>query len=77
MEIDNEVLVDYPLSLRCPVSGIRKRHEFLKRIGLNQYNPELPNYISLRKLLHPDDKYFAEKICCKFVEDYDKFMKTL
>lgn len=77
MKITNELIVGYPVALRCPVADIRKRNEFLKRLDLNQYQPELPHYISLRKLLHPNDRYFSETVCRKFLHDYDNFLKTL
>ncbi|KAI6205463.1 MTERF domain-containing protein 1, mitochondrial [Aphelenchoides besseyi] len=69
MRIENDQIADYPLALRCPLSGLRRRHEFLHRLKLDQYNSELPNYISLQRLLHPSDK--------KFLSDYDRFLKTL
>jgi mTERF domain-containing protein len=77
MKINHELIVGYPLVLRCPIADIRKRHEFLKRLGMDQYLPELPNYISLKKLLHPSDRYFSETVCKKFLHDYDNYLKTL
>jgi len=72
-----EAMAVYPLSLRCQIQSVRPRHEFLKKLQKAQYNPDLPNYISLRKLLHPDDKYFAEEVCRVVVDSYERFLKTL
>jgi hypothetical protein len=77
MKIGKELIADYPLALRCPLADIRRRNEFLKRLKLDQYHPDLPNYISLEKLVHPSDKYFSETLCRKYLEDYEKFLKTL
>ncbi|KAI6173401.1 MTERF domain-containing protein 1, mitochondrial [Aphelenchoides besseyi] len=77
MRIENDQIAEYPLALRCPVSGLRRRNEFLHRLKLDQYNSELPNYISLQRLLHPSDKYFSETVCRKFLSDYNRFLKTL
>lgn len=72
-----EQILEYPVALRCPVGLIRRRHEFLRRLKKNQYESQLPEYISLEKLLHPSDKYFAEIVARVFVHDYNKFLKVL
>ncbi|CAD5234690.1 unnamed protein product [Bursaphelenchus xylophilus] len=77
MQIENEQIVEFPMVLRCSVSMLRRRFEFLKRLQKAQFNPELPDYISLQKVLHPSDKYFAEKICSTPLADYQAFLKTL
>ncbi|CAD5229276.1 unnamed protein product [Bursaphelenchus okinawaensis] len=77
MQIENEQIVQYPMALRCSVAMLRRRYDFLRRLKKDQMNPELPNYISLQKLLHPSDKYFAETVCSTPLADYQKFLKTL
>lgn len=77
MDIPNSRLVEYPVALRCSVSMIRKRHEFLKKVNKAVYDPELPGYVSLEKLLQPSDKIFAEKVAGIKAEFYDRFLKTL
>ncbi|KAI6191708.1 Mitochondrial import receptor subunit TOM22-like protein [Aphelenchoides bicaudatus] len=77
MKISNELIVEYPAALRCPIADIQKRHLFLKKLNMDQYQPELPNYIPLKKILHPSDRYFSETLCKKFLHDYDNYLKTL
>lgn len=77
MKLSTEQILEYPFALRCPIAYIRRRHEFLRRIKKAQYQPELADYISLEKLLHPNDKYFAETVARVFVADYNNFLKTL
>lgn len=77
MLISIDQIVAFPLALRCSISDLRYRHEFLYQLNLAQYNPNLPKYISLQSLLHPSDKYFAENIANTFIEDYNKFLKFL
>lgn len=77
MGLTNEMIRECPIVLRCPVSSIRKRHEFLKRIKKAQYEAELPDQISLKDLVHHSDNYFAEKVARVRIEDYNRFLKTL
>ncbi|KAE9555047.1 hypothetical protein FO519_001708 [Halicephalobus sp. NKZ332] len=77
MNIPNSRLIEYPTALRCSVSVIRKRHEFLKKVNKAVYDPELPGYVSLEQLLQPSDKKFAEKVARIKAESYDRFLKTL
>ncbi|CAJ0932011.1 unnamed protein product, partial [Mesorhabditis belari] len=46
MRLSNETITEYPLILRCHLSAIRSRHEFLKKLGRASYgqieeNPEV------------------------------------
>uniref|UniRef100_A0AC34FNA7 Mitochondrial transcription termination factor n=1 Tax=Panagrolaimus sp. ES5 TaxID=591445 RepID=A0AC34FNA7_9BILA len=77
MDIPNYLIVDYPCSLRCSVAAIRKRHDFLKRLNKAIYNPEVPGYVSLEKLLQPSDRKFAENVARVKLVDYNTFMKIL
>lgn len=77
MKISNQQISNYPLVLRCPIWGLRRRHEFLIRLNKAQYDKNLPDYVSLRNLIHPSDKFFSENVARTFVEDYNKFLKLI
>ncbi|KAH7727984.1 Major sperm protein [Aphelenchoides avenae] len=62
MGLSNEKIRECPMTLRCPVASIRKRHEFLRFTKKAQYEPELPDHVPLKDLIHPSDAYFAEKV---------------
>lgn len=77
MQISNSRIAEFPMALRCTVSAIRKRHEFLKRLHKAIYDPELPNSISLKDLLQPSDQLFAEKVGRVKIDVYNRYLKTL
>ncbi|KAL7070069.1 hypothetical protein ACQ4LE_010957 [Meloidogyne hapla] len=77
MQIENEQIVKCPSALRCPLTGLRHRHEYLFRLRKVNYIPKTPNYISLNKLLHPSDRYFAENVAETPLEDYNRFLKYM
>lgn len=77
MQISNLQISQYPLVLRCPIWSMRRRHEFLMRLKKAQYDKNLPDYISLRNLIHPSDKFFAENVARTFIEDYNKYLKLI
>lgn len=77
MNIPNRLIVKCPLALRCRVDGIRRRHEFLRRINKAIYDPELPGYISLQQLLQRSDRKFAIDVARVKIEDYNRVMKSL
>lgn len=75
MKLENKQIRENPLILRCPISGLKRRHTFLKHLKLAQYNPNEENYIPLELFLHPSDKVFAERACRVTVDVYNKFIK--
>lgn len=77
MQLSVAQLAAYPLALRCQLSSLRARHEFLQRLDAAQYNEDLPDHVTLAQLLHPSDKFFAETVARSYAEDYNKFLKLL
>uniref|UniRef100_A0AC35TGC2 Ankyrin repeat protein n=1 Tax=Rhabditophanes sp. KR3021 TaxID=114890 RepID=A0AC35TGC2_9BILA len=75
MKLTLPQIVSNPLLLRCSISSLKRRHSFLKRLNLAQYDPELPNCIPLDLFLHPSDKVFAERAAMVTTEVYDKYIK--
>ena len=55
----------------------RQRHLFLSEIGLNQYDPLLPAYVSLDMLADTADQQFCDTVANCKLDLYYKFLKTL
>uniref|UniRef100_A0A3Q3X2I1 Uncharacterized protein n=1 Tax=Mola mola TaxID=94237 RepID=A0A3Q3X2I1_MOLML len=56
---------------------IRERHMFLEYLGKAQYDPALPNYISLDRLVSLPDQDFCTMLALATLEDFYLFQKTL
>lgn len=56
---------------------IRERHMFLEYLGKAQYDPALPTYISLDRLVSLPDEAFCTDVALATVEDFYLFQKTL
>ncbi|KAK0403180.1 hypothetical protein QR680_016762 [Steinernema hermaphroditum] len=75
MEITHEQLVKFPLALRCLLSTIRLRHEFLVRVKRAQYVEGVADCVSLPLFFHQSDKVFAEKAGRCELHIYDEFVR--
>uniref|UniRef100_A0A0N5BXY2 Uncharacterized protein n=1 Tax=Strongyloides papillosus TaxID=174720 RepID=A0A0N5BXY2_STREA len=75
MKLETKQIVENPLLLRCPISGLKRRHTFLKQLKLAQYNPNEENHIPLDLFIHPSDKVFAERACRVTIDVYNNFIK--
>uniref|UniRef100_A0A0N5AHU1 Transcription termination factor 3, mitochondrial n=1 Tax=Syphacia muris TaxID=451379 RepID=A0A0N5AHU1_9BILA len=62
MGLSNSQIAAYPLIIRCPITYLERRHEFLVRMKRNKYIPGTDDYVPLDAFLHPSDKYFATKV---------------
>jgi hypothetical protein len=63
--------------MRCPIGGLRQRHEYLFRLRKANYEPDTPDYICLKECLHPSDRHFAENVAKTPIEDYDRFLRYI
>uniref|UniRef100_A0A1I8A003 SOCS box domain-containing protein n=1 Tax=Steinernema glaseri TaxID=37863 RepID=A0A1I8A003_9BILA len=75
MGISHDQLVKFPLALRCLLSTIKMRHEFLVRLNRAQYVAGVPDCISLPLFLHQSDQVFAEKAGRCELHVYDEFVR--
>lgn len=66
-----------PQVLNCKYLRIRERHLFLEYLGKAQYDPTLPNYISLDRLASLPDDMFCIELASAKIEDFYLFQKTL
>ncbi|XP_033103489.1 transcription termination factor 3, mitochondrial-like [Anneissia japonica] len=77
MGIPHSMLVHFPEVLRTRLFIIKERDMYLRKIGLAQYDPSKPHYISLKKLVEGPDKIFCQQIAKTSVEDFNNFLKTM
>ncbi|KAL3089467.1 hypothetical protein niasHT_029178 [Heterodera trifolii] len=76
--ITNEQIVAFPLALRCcPLSALRRRHEFLFRLRKANYVPKTADHIMLEQFCHPSDHFFAEEIARTPIADFVRFIKIV
>lgn len=77
MQVSKDLIYKQPEVLNYRRHKIKPRHLFLKFIGRAQYNPLLPGYVSLSKLVHGGDSEFCENVAKTSVITYNEFLKTL
>ncbi|XP_045601353.2 transcription termination factor 3, mitochondrial [Procambarus clarkii] len=77
MGLSHSQLVQFPHVLLSREFRLKQRHEYLKTIGRNQYNPLQPNYVSPSALVAGDDAEFCNTIAKTSVQDFNDFLKTM
>lgn len=75
MKFSHKDILVYPSVLRVPPRRIRERHEYLKSLGRDQYDPTQPNYVSLAVFDKCGDVKFATDIAKTSIAEYNKFLK--
>ncbi|CAI2355122.1 unnamed protein product [Caenorhabditis sp. 36 PRJEB53466] len=88
MRINNGTILEHPFLLRCSLSVIKSRHDFLCRLGRANYqlstkkeltaeNPiESVDFVPLEHFLHPTDAGFARLAAKTYPVAYDKFLRN-
>ncbi|XP_034944449.1 transcription termination factor 3, mitochondrial [Chelonus insularis] len=76
MQISLELLTKIPVILLAPVSKIAERHEFLKLLKRDQYDPRKPLYVNLEDLSRSSDYEFCTNIAKTSIQLFDMFLKT-
>ncbi|XP_042362524.1 transcription termination factor 3, mitochondrial [Plectropomus leopardus] len=77
MKVPHNLIVKFPQVLNSRYLRIRERHLFLEYLGKAQYDPILPNYISLDRLVSLPDEVFCTELASATLEDFNLFLKTL
>lgn len=77
MKIPLERIVQECGILTMRVSRIQPRHEFLVKIDKVQYNPKMPNYVSLMTLVNGTDVEFCTNVAKTSIQAYNTFLKSL
>ena len=77
MGIPHEYMVHIPQVFYSREFRIKQRHLFLQKIHKAQYDPEKPNYISLKDLVTGDDLHFATEVAKSSLATFNLFLKTM
>lgn len=77
MKVPHHLITKFPQVLNTKYLRIRERHLFLEYLGKAQYDPSLPNYISLDRLVSLPDETFCTELALATLEDFYLFQKTL
>jgi len=77
LQIPHKLIAKQPHVLLARLSRLRQRHLFLHGLGKAQYDPSLPNYISLLALVTGGDAEFASNVAGAAPDSYILFLKTL
>lgn len=73
----HESIVRWPTVLRTRISILRPRHQFLKFLKRDQFDPSLENYVSPQALVTIDDVDFCNCVAKVPVKLFNDFLKTL
>lgn len=77
MKVPHHLITKFPQVLNTKYLRIRERHMFLDYLGKAQYDPTLPNYISLDRLVSLKDDAFCTTLAMATLEDFSEFQKTI
>ncbi|XP_056271060.1 transcription termination factor 3, mitochondrial [Pseudoliparis swirei] len=77
MKVPHYMIAKFPQVLNSKYLRVRERHLFLEYLGKAQYDPTLPNYISLDRLVSVPDETFCTEFALATLEDFYLFQKTL
>lgn len=76
MNVPQSLIVKFPQVLNSKYLRIRERHQFLDYLGKAQYDPTLPNYVSLERLVSLPDETFCTEVASATLTDLELFLKT-
>lgn len=77
MKMPHHLITKFPQVLNTKYLRIKERHLFLEYLGKAQYDPALPNYIALDRLVSLPDETFCTELALATLEDFYLFQKTL
>ncbi|XP_063702824.1 transcription termination factor 3, mitochondrial [Culicoides brevitarsis] len=77
MKLSHERILQTPELLETRQFILKQRHEFLKSLKRDQYDPKLPLYVPLEALVKSSNEEFVTVIAKSCMEEYEKFLKTL
>lgn len=77
MKVPLETIAKMPEVLSCREFRLRQRHLFLEKLGRAQYDPKLPNYISVVTLVSGNDGEFAVNVAGSSIQAFNAFLKSI
>ncbi|KRZ76317.1 RuvB-like 1 [Trichinella papuae] len=73
----HETILSWPRCLRESSYKARARHQFLKRLKRDQFDPQRPNYVTVEAMLSGDDGEFCARVAKCPEAVYNEFLKQL
>ena len=77
IKLSHETIVNFPKIFMCNLQKVKQRHEYLKYIGKDQYDPKKPNYVSPDALNFGRSLEFCQNVAKTTLDSFDDFIKTL
>ena len=77
VKLTHDEIASYPPILQVPLHLLKSRYAYLKFLDRVQFDPTKPNFISLKKLIEPEDAVFCEKSAKTSLNEYMKFLKSV
>ena len=77
LKLNNEQILSHPPILQVPLYLIKTRYSFLKSLNRVQFDPTLPNFISVKNMIQTEDKEFIHKYAKSSLQEFQKFLKTI
>ena len=73
----HELLASMPETLNGDLYAIKNRVAFLRRLGRDQFDPTLPNYVSPKSLGLSTDEIFSVKVAKASLSLFNKYVLTM
>lgn len=74
--LDHSTIVKIPKLITGPKLDITHRHEYLKKLNRNQYDPSKPLYVPPFALYNCSDLEFCQRYSKTSLDDYRSFLKS-
>jgi len=74
---EHEKLATFPQLFTVTSTSIKIRHQFLRSLGRDQYDPKKPNYVPGQALCTMEEEEFLEQFAKSSRDTYIDFLKTL
>lgn len=75
--MDHTTILTFPSVLTTRGFRLRQRHEFLRHLNRDQYDPKMPNYVSPLDLIRDTDANFATIVAKSSADLFNQFCKTM
>nr|CAG4636464.1 EOG090X0C5Y [Eubosmina coregoni] len=77
IKMSHETILKFPAVLTCRDFRMKQRHEFLRHLNRDQYDPNLSNYVSPIALIKDTDAHFAVHVAKSSITLFNQFCKTM
>ncbi len=75
--LSHQMILSWPRVLRKNPHFLKERHEYLKHLQRDQYDPTKENFVSVKALGSGRSTQFCENVAKTSVRQFNDFLKTL